>query len=91
MTADFHSPLCVCVSRVDTALKGGATRWKEPERPLGRPAIFEPPLMLSAVVFLSYWLGLLIWTYRDTKAHGEPALLWGALVLVTNFVELLTY
>lgn len=56
------------------------------------PATYGVILTLIFVAGLAvYWLGLPLWVYLDASSRGEAAVLWGALVLLTNLVGLLAY
>ena len=50
-------------------------------------------LILGAVGFLFYWLGLPLWVFLDSRAGGmgRTSILWGLFVLVANVAGLLAY
>lgn len=50
-------------------------------------------LVLGAIGFLFYWLGLPLWVVTDARTGGtwRSAILWGMFVLVANAAGLLAY
>ena len=50
-------------------------------------------VVLGAIGFGLYWLGLPLWTFLDARASGvgRGAVLWGLFVLVANAAGLLAY
>lgn len=46
---------------------------------------------LFSLIFITYWIGLALWVYKDANAKKNNPALWGGLVLLTNLVGLIIY
>ena len=43
------------------------------------------------LIFITYWIGLALWVYKDANRRKLNAALWGLLVIITNLVGLFVY
>jgi RNA polymerase subunit RPABC4/transcription elongation factor Spt4 len=59
-------------------------------------AFFTNPFwkyLLYGIIFMLIivWISLVYWTFRDAKLRNAPAIFWGFIVLIFNYVGIILY